>query len=330
MRKVFLFLGLVLSVILVWLLAPRPIPASDFWIQQSSMDTGRSEISAALVGDTVYIAGGIGFFKTLKSCEAYNIPADSWSDCPDLPLPLHHVGMASLDSEVYAAGGYSVLNFGHHEEPKLWRLNLQESAWAEIADLPSPIGEHGLFAYKGGLYVVGGRTPDGDTAAVWRYDLMSGTWADMASLPFPRHSFAAFIAEDELWVIGGRSAALGTRIVQTSIYSFEKDTWQAGPDLPLGRGGHVAAFSNGKLHVIGGEVFGPTKLVKRHDIYDPASQTWSDGPLAPAPRHGSAAIVFENEIYMFGGGARPAIATAFSASKTVQKYIDHSKGTTHE
>jgi len=37
----------------------------------------------------LYVAGGIGKFRMLKSCEAFSVAAQNWTKCPDLPSKLH-------------------------------------------------------------------------------------------------------------------------------------------------------------------------------------------------------------------------------------------------
>jgi len=324
MRKLFLILTLLSALVLMWA-AYTPSPReSDNWEMMNPMATGRSEIAAALKGDDIYIAGGIGFFKALKSCEIYHIPKDRWSKCPDLPLPLHHVALASNGEHVFAAGGYSGLNFGFHMDAKLWRL--EGDGWQVESALTEPIGEHAMMAYDGALYIIGGRTPGGDSAKLRKYDTVAKSWSQLAPLPVARHSFAPFIMDGELWVTGGRSAALGTRINRIDIYNFAEDKWRQGPDMPTGRGGHAAATLDGKVHILGGEVFGPTKLVDAHNIYNPEAKSWSDGQLMPASRHGMVAVTYNDQILIFGGGAKPAFQTIFSASPSVQRYApNHSE-----
>lgn len=318
MRRLFLIISVFATLALMKLLympAPR---VSQNWDMLQPMETGRSEIAAALLGDEVYIAGGIGFFRTLSSCEIYNIPKDRWTRCPDLPLPIHHVAMASDGNNVYAAGGYSELNFGLYQDAKLWKLGPDN--WEVEADLPEPIGEHSMVAHAGAIYLFGGRGADGDSAAMRKYDLRAKSWSNAPPLPIARHSFASFMVGNELWVTGGRNAAQGTRIARTDIYSFETDSWRQGPDMPTGRGGHAAAHLDGQVHIIGGEVFSPTVLVDAHNVFDINSETWSEGPLMPAPRHGMVAVTYQDQILVFGGGAKPAFQTIFSASPSVQRY----------
>ena len=90
--------------------------AAEPWETLSPMKTGRLEIAVAQLDGKVYVAGGIGFFKVLKSCAVFIVAENSWSKCPDLPWRLHHVALTSDGKHVYAAGGYTKLNFTHDEK----------------------------------------------------------------------------------------------------------------------------------------------------------------------------------------------------------------------
>lgn len=111
------------------------------WGELASLQTSRSEISAAVIDNNIFVAGGIGLFRTLKSCEKYSHRTSQWSECPDLPHPLHHVALASDGNSVYASGGYASLRFKHDDAPTLWQLDLQANEWIAISQIPERLGE---------------------------------------------------------------------------------------------------------------------------------------------------------------------------------------------
>lgn len=294
--------------------------ASSKWASLADMQTGRSEISAAQIESHIYVAGGIGFMRTLDSCERYDIVSNTWSTCPNLPYPLHHVALASNGSNVFAAGGYINLGFTHDPKPRLWRLDEIVERWVEVAALPTQLGEHSMFSHGGDLYLVGGRTSKGDSNALWKYNETRKQWKQLANMPTPRHSFSIVIVDDELWVMGGRSAALGRAIDRTEKYNFAEDHWINGPTLPEGRGGHASVVNGNLVHVIGGELFDPARIIDRHDVYDLETQRWFSLESPPLPRHGMVAVSLQDKFLLLGGGARPARMTVFSASSSVQAF----------
>jgi len=311
-------IGLSYGLVLCALSACQTAPVSDRWTKGEAMQFGRSEISATVLNDEIYVAGGIGLFRTLKACEIYNPSEDDWRSCPDLPEKRHHLGLASDGEHIFAAGGYRDVWFSHEENAGLWKL--QSDQWIRVSDLPHPIGEHAMFYHNGALHLLGGRSPEGDSNKFWRYDLKLGRWTRLPDMPTARHSMAIAIHQSKLWVTGGRSSDLGNEISQIEIYNFETDVWSEGPDLPVGRGGHVAAFLDGRLHVIGGERFEPSEIINRHDAFNLETDTWSEETCPLSPRHGAALVAYGSTLIKIGGGSSPGRATIYSASKTVQKF----------
>ena len=288
------------------------------WETVSSMDTARSEIHAAVLDGKIYVAGGIGFFRTLASCEVFDIASKTWSACPDLPRPLHHVAMASDDKKIYASGGYSSLPFAHDQDPKLWTLKPGDPDWTELAVLPEAVGQHNMAYANDTLFLIGGDTLDGDSAKLWAYDESLKKWVQRKPMPTARNSMAVAVLNDEIWVIGGRSEALGPRIDVVEIYNPVSDSWRRSKPLPIGRGGHVAVALDGDIHVLGGETFEPNAVIDRHDIWNNKAAEWQIALAPTHARHGAAAALWSHKIYLIGGGSRPGFQTIFSVTGTTQ------------
>lgn len=122
------------------------------------MSEARSEVHAAELDGVIYVAGGIGFHRTLKSCVAFEPASETFSDCPDLPRTLHHVGMAAGEFEgkgqVFASGGYSSLPFNQDPDGALFVFSPSdtEPQWRELSRLPEPNGQHAMFYREGKLW----------------------------------------------------------------------------------------------------------------------------------------------------------------------------------
>ena len=79
-----------------------------FWINGSSMEIPRTEVSAVLLDDVIYVIGG--FNKSgdvVDVVEAYDINSNSWTFVSPLPIPLHHTASASFNGSIYVIGGYT-------------------------------------------------------------------------------------------------------------------------------------------------------------------------------------------------------------------------------
>ena len=154
------------------------------------MGEARSEIHATTLDGKLYVAGGIGLFRVLDSCEALDLALNVWSDCGELPRALHHVAMAADDSHVYASGGYVALPFEADKEAGLFRHDPETSSWTEISKLPHPIGQHAMVHFNGSLYLIGGQDDGKDLDTMWRYGIAADKWSAMKPLPTARHSHA--------------------------------------------------------------------------------------------------------------------------------------------
>ncbi|NNE56895.1 MAG: hypothetical protein HKN36_02205 [Hellea sp.] len=285
------------------------------WSTAESMQTGRSEIAAARLGDKVLTVGGIGNFRILKSCEIFDISRNNWYTCPDLPRRTHHIAVASDGRHFYAGGGFTSFGFDLGP-PDLLRLDIKADKWEAVATLPFKVGEHALHGHEGDLFLIGGQLETGDSNQLWRFK-QGGIWERLSDMPTARHSFASMIISDELWVTGGRSNALGTKIDKIEIYNFASNLWRSGPVMPTGRGGHYAAQVGDEIHIIGGEVFGPVRLINDHEVYNLTTEQWSERAQMPVSRHGGSALAINGKVFLFGGGRKPAIQTVISASSKV-------------
>ncbi|MEO9468389.1 kelch repeat-containing protein [Parasphingorhabdus sp.] len=280
----------------------------------------RSEIHATSLDDKLYVAGGIGLFRVLDSCEVLDLTTRDWASCGHLPRPLHHVAMAADDDHVYASGGYVALPFQADLEAGLFRFDTRTQDWFEISKLPHPIGQHAMLHFDGSLYIVGGQNDGQDLNTLWRYDISKDSWSAMEPMPTARHSHAIAVAGNQLYVTGGRSAALGTEITRIEVYDLMENIWERLPDMPIGRGGHGAVVHQNRLHIFGGESLREGMVLSNHDILDLITNKWTVGTPLKRPRHGFA---FANTggsggVTVVGGGARPGMETIYSVTGDAQ------------
>jgi N-acetylneuraminic acid mutarotase len=147
-----------LLIIVIFLLlasscAPKIQPdQSDLWTQLASMPTPRSENTAAVVGQTIYVSGGFGGERTL---EAYNTVTDTWSTLAEMPEPRHHLMSASHDGKVYIfGGGSSLVNWIPRDEA--WVYDPATDTWAEIASMPEGRLGGAAVTLDDHIYILGG------------------------------------------------------------------------------------------------------------------------------------------------------------------------------
>lgn len=317
-RFVFSFLLAVAALILVTRFA-----GPELLREHGDMNEPRSEVHAAELDGTIYVAGGIGFFRTLKSCAAFDTESATFSPCPDLPRSLHHVAMTAGGGRVFASGGYTSLPFILDEDGALFAFSPDdaEPSWRLIAALPNPVGQHAMVFYDNAVWIVGGEERSGAVGSLWRYDVRNGEWEERAPMPTARHSHAVAIQDGKLFVTGGRSEALGSASTIVEVYDFSSDQWQTLPDAPFRLGGHGAAAFAGRLHVFGGEDIGAGIVVADHasiDIENPEAGWRTETPVSQ-PRHGFARARVGETIWIIAGGKRAGLRTPWSVTGGAQQ-----------
>ena len=318
MRIIRYALGLLALVIVVpagaWFVGPSLMTGAG------DMSEPRSEVHAAELDGTIYVAGGIGFHRTLSSCVAFEVGTQTFSDCPELPRSLHHVGMAAGEGQVFASGGYSSLPFNQDPDGALFAFTPsdEEPEWRELSRLPEPLGQHAMFYREGKLWLIGGQSGERTLGTTRTYELATGEWGEVASMPTPRHSHAFALSQDKLYVTGGRSDTLGPHAVVIEVYDFASDSWESLPDAPFPLAGHGAAVFEGRLHIYGGEDVTTSEVFTRHvsmGLSDPAAGWREEVPMS-AGRHGFATWRMGDTAWILGGGELAGWKTLGSVTGT--------------
>ena len=65
---------------------------SDTWVRGIDMPTPRTEVTAANIGDSIYVLGGFTSDSEITDIvEMFNVTSNSWNkDIDPLPIPLYH------------------------------------------------------------------------------------------------------------------------------------------------------------------------------------------------------------------------------------------------
>ncbi|MBI5104540.1 MAG: hypothetical protein HZB46_06065, partial [Solirubrobacterales bacterium] len=179
----------------------------DRWSRMPPMPTARGAATAQVIGDRLYVAGGMLRGRALRTLEAYDFSERRWHRLADMPTPREHVPGAVVGGKLYVAGGRSEEDYSLRTVD---RYDPRRDRWEHVPDLPQPEGGGEAVAIGGDLLVVGG----GDdrekwvTGAVQRFDPATGRWSRLPQMRTPRHGFAAAVVGERLWTFGGSPCAL--------------------------------------------------------------------------------------------------------------------------
>ena len=141
------------------------------WTTVSPLPQKQSELSGAVCGDTLYLAGGLrGYTELLKSVFACSLP--------DLLTSSNSLGS---------------------RQP----LSQRHNVWKEVSSLP--VVRSTLASFNGHLLAIGGSDGSGNpTSDVYRYDPHTDSWNVISQMKNKRfHCLAVTLPEDHLFVVGG-------------------------------------------------------------------------------------------------------------------------------
>lgn len=172
--------------------------------------------------------------------------------------------------------------------------------WQQRAPLPAPRSAPAVAVYANQMYVIGGETDAGVSAAVDRYDAAADVWAGLAPKPVAVTDAQAVVLGGKIYVPGGRLAS-GAPSAALEVYDPATDQWAARAPLPKPVSAAAAASFEGRLFVFGG--WDGQRPVAEVWEYDPGADAWrARAPLAEARSLASAALA-GGRLYVMGGQA---------------------------
>lgn len=281
--------------------SPDEPVAGTRWQTMRPMLTSRSEIGAAIIGEKIYVVGGIdAYARTLRSMEIYDIATDTWSNGPPMPQALHHPAVTTDGEKLYVLGGLIGISFetvdtGYVFDPAT-------SQWSEMPRLGDFRGAAMAGVLEGNVYLAGGVDLTGPTNGVLKFDTEKQSWGSIASMSAPREHLAGAVLDGKLYAIAGRTHFPDGNVDALEVYDPATGAWLGLAPIPTPRSGFGAASVNDRIYVFGGE--GPNGTIKNVEVYVPEFDSWQPFGEIPTARHGVTAVAHENRIYVLGGGKR--------------------------
>jgi N-acetylneuraminic acid mutarotase len=286
------------------------VARGSFWTAAESMPTPRTEVTAAVLENEIYVIGGFdGAGQVTDIVEVYTIANNSWTNGPPLPEPLHHTAAASYNGKIYVVGGYTS---PWSPSNKLFIYDSLQGKWQEGKPMPTARGALNANFINGTLYAIGGSS-DRPLNSNEAYNPSSDTWTTKAFMPTSRHHAGSAVVDGKIFVVGGRISDSLENISVNEAYDPVQDTWITDLEpMPSKRSGIAAASSsltNSSIYVFGGEE--ASKTFNNNEKYDPKINKWMSEPPMPTARHGLAAVfAIENNIFVIGGGPQPGLSVS--------------------
>jgi hypothetical protein len=227
-------------------------PLAHTWTQRANLQTGVSNVGAAVIGDAIYIPGGYGgtppaVRTTLQVYNPLQNLAGTITTDP-LPAPRFGAGVAALNGKLYVIGGMDEALVAHSTVFEYDPTRPAGSRWQTRAPMPTARVYLGAAALGGLVYAVGGIPGNfTDLATVEAYDPGANTWTTRQPMSTPRGGLAVVGVEGGAPGCGGYLFALGggwaNYTAAAERYDPAANAWEPITALPVARRTLFATYS---------------------------------------------------------------------------------------
>lgn len=232
-------------------------PQTDIWIQLSDKPIPVTYISAAVLGEKIYIPGGeLATGSPTDVFEVYDPRKDEWDRKASLPVKVSGYALVTFEGQMYLFGGWN----GERVLDVVLRYDPEEDIWEEITPMPTARAYAGAVEAGGKIYVIGGW--DGNKAlavnerfAPAREGEVETVWEDQSEMPEKGYGMGVVRVADMIYIIGGNYS--GEDVVGRFLYSIVDNSWEimdfgTNENLSVENSGYC--FLDGLIYIIGGKV----------------------------------------------------------------------------
>lgn len=274
------------------------------WVERGGLGYHAAGVGAAVIGETVYAAGGYtyrgGYFNQLR---VYS-PNGAWEDKAAMPTIRAYFGMASAGGKLYAVGGE---NSGTTAMNRVEQYSPETNTWATMANLPNSLSHVSVVEAGGKLYAIGGRTSSYYAVnTIYEYHPTTNSWMAKASMPTARYGVSAGVIGDKIYVAGGFRSTLTnwTPVLEANptdvleVYDITNNTWSTKKALPYSFG-YAGGAARDSFYVIGGyDGYNEFSLVYE---YSPILDKWLTWPGPQGKNYSFGTALTSEGLYAIAG-----------------------------
>jgi len=232
--------------------------ASGTWEVLSPFPEVRQSPSLAVIGDTLYAAGGFvgnGFAQRIarETLHRYDPATDTWEARADMPGPRYHAATTVAGGELYLIGGQTGSLLSAFDAV-VYSPGLD--AWRTIPGPPLDRAGAKAVTIAGRIYLVGGHSATSTANLFPTIEVLdpgTGQWLPAGAMPTPRSGTGVAVLDGQIHVIGGVNLNNRYSTVHEA-YDPVSSTWTTFEPLPAGteRANLGVAVVGGALYAVGG------------------------------------------------------------------------------
>lgn len=168
--------------------------------QIGSLQTPRFRMNGAILGNKMYVAGGIGSTGLLDSIEEFDLTTNISTVKATMPQPLTLAGVVAVGTKIYLIGGGG--NSGLTND--CWEYDPAYNTFMAKSPMLIAGEARNIVEHNGKIYVVGSSNgPAGFSGVIQEYDIATDSWRVVEYLPTPRYAMATEVVNGTLYAIGG-------------------------------------------------------------------------------------------------------------------------------
>lgn len=278
-------------------LPPREIQPASQWRSLPDAPTPRLMMAWTVLGDKIWIMGGLREGVALTTVESYEPRTGAWETGPPLPIPLHHAAAATYRGEVVVLGGAS----DNIADGSNRVFALRGGNWVELPSLRHARAAPAAAVAGDKLVVVGGQNAKQLVPQTEVFD--GSSWTDAPDMPTAREHLAAVSDGTYVYAIGGRFLSADKNSAALERFDPVSGSWTRLVGMPTPRGSYGATYIDGRIVVVGGEE--PTMVLNVVEMYEIADGKWTTLAPMPTARHAEVVATVGNTVYCIGGANRP-------------------------
>ncbi len=184
---------------------------TDSWDTIASMPTSRGGIRAEVIGQKIYIAGGMDQNgSSIGLLEVYDIVTNSWSSAAPMTEVRDNPGTAVINGKLYVIGGRERTSSGTTINGTKASGEVYDpvaDTWNYIAAMPTGRRTMVISSLNEKIQVIGGEynpaSPDFVFNQNEEYDPVLNVWIPLPNAPYPRHGAAFSTINNTLYITGG-------------------------------------------------------------------------------------------------------------------------------
>jgi len=188
-------------------------PATGTAAKAGAMPHPRTEATATQVGNEIIVLGGSDATGPVPEILA-TADGSSFHVVGKLVTPVRAPAVAAVGTTVYIFGGVlSGPDSTGTFTPAVQSYNISTGLSKTVGTLPAPLAHAWAVALGDQVFVIGGSTPSGPSAAIQRFDPRTGRLTPAGNLPGPVADPAAGTIGATTYLAGGIAAKPLTEIV---------------------------------------------------------------------------------------------------------------------